>query len=406
MLTLTYFIIMSSNIKSLRLLFVVFLFISNALCAQVNSSGTEEAYRYMIFRASPYGELMGRHPVAIKDIGHGSYFRFYRNDDGKVQRIEFWFHKQLTRGGYDRFGAIGGAAMLKFEYESDKLVRTYYDENDKPILNSWGVAVEEFGLDENGFKKSLIYKNLEGERIEDSRGVWETTWQVSNNGKTVIEKRMGKDGKSKRFNNFLDFDDVRMEFDDNGLRWETWNLDENGNVALSKQRKVAGVKTTWDVTHLDEKTIEWVDVNGKQKDLAPFDDVMVGNYGFSKEVYEHDMNGNMIGLFKFKANGELLATEYDEHVFFRSIYDQYGFLIDHRYFNDSGIPAVNGNGIARMEIIRNDRGMVTEVRRYGLNGELTNGTNDGFAIIKIEFSEEGRPIARKDYDKDGNEVKR
>jgi hypothetical protein len=384
---------------------VLALFILFAEQISLHAHDNVEYYRHMIFRASPYGSLMGRHPVQPDKIEYGQHFRIYKDDQGRTSKIEYWFRKANRKGGYERFGAIGGAAKLVFTYDGNKIIRTYQDEAGKPMINSWQIASEEIELDKEGHKKSMIYKNLEGERVEDSRGVWEMKWQVSKNGKEVIESRVGKDGMTKRFNNFLDFGTVKMIFDDNGLRWETWNIDEQGNNVLSPKRQVAGVFTTWDTRTRDEKQITWVDTNGNPKDLAPFE-VMEGYDGFCTEIYVHDENGNDLGITRLNDDNDFVIPAADKGVYDRRIFDRQGFLIDQRYFNSVGVPAEQQDGIARIELIRNDKGLVTQVRRYGLNGELKNAISDGVAIIDIEYTEDGQFKSRTDLDKDGNVVER
>ncbi|TJY37060.1 hypothetical protein [Pontimicrobium aquaticum] len=382
------------------LFFFTFIINSNSI---INAQENVDYYRHMVFRASPYGSLMGRYPVGSDKVGFGAHFRIFKEENGRVSKIEYWFRNKLTRGGYNRFGAIAGAARLTFKYEDNKIIRSYLDEQGKPMLNYWKVAVEEIELDDKGYKKSMIYKDLSGNRVEDSRGVWVMNWQVSEDGKEVIEERTGKDGKSRRFNNFLDFGRVKMIFDERGLRWETWNIDDKGNRINSEKRKVAGVYTKWDVSSLDEKQITWVDTNGNPKNVEPFE-VMKGNYGFCTEIYEHDANGYNTGVVKYDAEGDLVTPDSDNNVFSRSIYDNYGFLIDQRYFNSAGIPSLNDNGVARIELIRNKARLVIEVRFYGLDGKLKNRNEDGVASIKLKYDENEQLIEIKNFDLEGNEV--
>lgn len=389
------------NMMRLKILPFLIVLLINTVCT--NAQNNVEHYRFMVFRASPYGKLMGRHAIEADKIGYGSHFKIIRDAEGRLSAIEYWFRKKLTKGGYPRFGAIGGAAKLSFTYDGNKIVRSYLDEEGKPMLNYWKVAIEEIELDDRGHKKSMMYKDLDGNRIEGSRGVWEMNWQVSDDGKEVIEKRTGKDGATRRFNNFLDFGRVKMIFNEQGLRTETWNIDENGNAINSEKRQVAGVYTRWDEHTLDEKQITWVDANGKPKDVGPFE-VMEGNYGFCTEKYNHDANGNTIGLTKYNTNGDLVTPDYDGNVFDRNIYDDYGFLIDQRYFNSDGVPSLNKDGIARLELIRDSTRLVTQVRFYGLNGELKNRQTDGVATINLLYDEEGKFLGRKNFDSKGGEV--
>ncbi|NVK52841.1 MAG: hypothetical protein HWD85_07885 [Flavobacteriaceae bacterium] len=360
-------------------------------------------YRHMVFRASPYGNLMGRHQIDVKKVGNTTHFKIFKRKDGKTSKIEFWYRNKLTKGGYNRFGAIAGAASLNFKYEDNKIIRSYFDEQGKPMLNYWKVAVEEIELDANGHKKSMTYKDLNGKRVEDSRGVWVMHWQVSKDGKEVIEERMGKDGKSRRFNNFLDFGRVKMIFDEHRLRWETWNIDNNGNPINSEKRQVAGVYTTWDVNSLDEKQITWVDTKGNPKNVEPFE-VMKDNYGFCTEIYEHDSNGYTTGLLKFNTKGDIVTPKADRNVFKRNIYDYNGFLIDQRYFNADGIPSLNSNGVARIEVVWNTSYLPIEVKYYGLDGKLKNKLSDGVALTKMKYDKNEQLIETKNFDHQGNEV--
>jgi len=194
-----------------------------------------------------------------------------------------------------------------------------------------------------------------------------------------------------------------MIIDENGLRWETWNIDDKGNIVNSEKRQVAGVYTSWDLRTFDEKQIIWVDSNGKPKDVEPFD-VMEGIYGFCTELYEHDANGYDIGLIRHNKKGDIVTLNSDNNTYNRSIYDNYGFLIDQRYLNSKGIPDLNKDGIARIELIRNTIRLVTEVRFYGLNGELKNRLSDDVAIIKLKYNDNEQLVERKNYDSDRIEV--
>jgi len=193
------------HLRILILFIILLLNCNNHIQAQENV----DYYRHMVFRASPYSILMGRHPIDSDKIGYGAHYKIFKDDEGRVSKIEYWFRNKLTKGGYNRFGAIAGAARLTFKYQGNKIIRSYFDEQGKPMLNYWNIVVEEIELDVKGHKKAMIYKDLNGNRIEDSRGVWAVNWQVSKDGKEVVEDRIGKDGKSKRFNNFLDFGKVK-----------------------------------------------------------------------------------------------------------------------------------------------------------------------------------------------------
>ncbi|MEE4246619.1 MAG: hypothetical protein V2I33_14510 [Kangiellaceae bacterium] len=385
--------------------FVMILMGAGLFITAVNADSTapeqEELYRDMIFRSSPYGALQGRHPVTKEAIGYGQYYRFIRNDKGQVTRIERWFRKAIAKGGYNRFGALASAASVTFDYKNNQMIRRYWDENNKPMANYWGVTEETFMLDALGHKTSLTYKDQSGQRVADSRGVWITQWDVSDDGKTVIEDRFDKDGEPQRLNEFLDFGRIKMFFDEHGLRWQTWKIDSNGNLLNSPKRQVAIVKTFWDVDNFDEKRIAWYDADKKLKNLAPYEK-RPGIHGFSSEVYEHDSNGYTVGMIQFDTEGQIVTLPNSGSAFARSIVDAEGFVVDSRFFNEKGKPTVNGNGIARIEVIRDATGRPLELRLYDLNGTLTNGKNDGVAVVKITYKDGKQSVLR--LDKDGNQV--
>ncbi|MFC3093621.1 hypothetical protein DRW07_09095 [Alteromonas sediminis] len=376
-------------------------FFCTAVGADTQMAKKEELYRDMVFRSSPYAALQGRHPVTKENIGYGQYYRFIRNDKGQVVRIERWFRKAITRGGYARFGAIASAASVTFDYNDNQMIRRYWDENNQPMENYWGVTEEIFTLDELGHKKTLTYRDKNGDRVADSRGVWITKWDVSQDGKTVIEDRFNKDGNPEKLNEFLDFGRIKMLFDEHGLRLETWNIDAQGKLLNSPQRQVAIVKTFWDESTLDEKKIAWYDAEEKLKNLAPYEK-RPGIYGFSSEVYEHDSNGYTVGMIQFDSEGRIVTLPGDGSVFSRNIYDAEGFVLDIRFFNDKGKPTLNGNGVARIEVIRDDTGRTLQNRFYDLMGALTNRKNDGVAVFKLTYTE-GQPSIER-LDKDGNEI--
>ncbi len=376
-------------------------FVTTAVDADIHASEKEELYRDMIFRSSPYGALQGRHPVTKEDIGYGQYYRFIRNNKGQVIRIERWFGKAIAKGGYSRFGAIASAASVTFDYKDHQIIRRYWDENNQPMVNYWGVTEEIFTLDDLGHKKTLTYKDMNGQRVADSRGVWITKWDVSQDGKTVVEDRFDKDGKSGRLNEFLDFGRIKMFFDEHGLRWETWNIDAEGNLVNSPKRQVAITKTFWDVSHLDEKEIAWYGADKKLKNLSPYEK-RPGVYGFSSEVYEHDSNGYTVGMIHYDSAGRIVTLPGDGSVFSRSIYDAEGFVLDSRFFNRKGKPTLNENGVARIEVIRDETGRPIQYRFYDLMGALTNRKNDGIAVAKFTYTEGKPSIVR--LDKDSNIV--
>jgi len=376
-------------------------FVTTAVHADMPPSETEELYRDMIFRSSPYAALQGRHPVTKEDIGYGQYYRFIRNDKGQLMRIERWFRKAIAKGGYSRFGAIASAAVVTFDYKEHQMIRRYWDENNQPMANYWGVTEEIFALDDLGHKKTLTYKGMNGQRMADSRGVWITKWDVSQDGKTVVEDRFDKDGKPGKLNEFLDFGRIKMFFDEHGLRWETWNIDAEGNLVNSPKRQVAIIKTFWDVSHLDEKKIAWYDADEKLKNLSPYEK-RPGVYGFSSEVYEHDSNGYTVGMIQYDSAGQIVTLPSEGNVFARSIYDTEGFVLDNRFFNSKGKPTLNGNGVARIEVIRDETGRPLQYRLYDLMGALTNSKNDGIAVVKFTYIDGERSVVR--LDKDGKKV--
>lgn len=390
------------SLKQLIITMTLYVAITPTIYADDIANQSEELYRHMVYRGSPYPNLHGRYPVSAEAIGYGEHFKIIRDSKGRVKRLERWLGKKITRGGYARFGAVSNAAMIELEYTDNKITRRYLDENGNLMINYWGVAIDEFTLDENGNKKSLIYKDLKGNRISDTRDVWITNWQVSKDGKTVIEDRFGKDGKQKRFNDFMDFGRVKMIFDDKGLRLETQNIDQEGNPINSPQRQVAISRVIYDDKNLDEKILSWYDADGKLKNLGSFDN-LPGVDGFSSEVYEHDMNGYTTGMVNFDVNGNIIALPSNGSVFVRNTFNMFGIPTDVRNFNAKGFPTEDANGIARLEIISNEKGQTLSVRRYNLQGELVNGKNDGFAIIKVTYPTNSSHIIEY-LDKAGNKV--
>lgn len=394
-------------------------------------------YRDLVMRGTPYAGLTPRSEIRPE---HRSPVEFYKADfdkSGNLTKLEYHFQGKISGRIQSGPGRMSyGAPQIKITYESDKEIRAYFNVNGKPMRNTNGVFKDEYTLDKNGVRESLVYLDSLGNRTANSRGVYRYEWQTKENGALVIEKRYDQNGEMLPLSNFMDFYVTHITFTPNGFRTGFINYGKDGKrETLSAGRKVSRTKVTWDEGLGNEQIITFMGLDGKPKNLAKLDNFPDMTYGQAYEYYDFDALGNQISFRTVDQDGRLinqsgqnfayqyfprneqglpaLLVNYDHGM--NMVPDRGGALQTKLEYDDRGNLSkissldyygqlmANNNGVAYRAFESDSEGRIIRVSYHGVNGEIVESPN-GAAIIKISYDTEGKSTDLR-YNRQGELIK-
>ena len=269
------------------------------------------------------------------------------DDKGHATRIIFY--------GTDRKPCLrsSGVAGWTREYNAmgDVIRECYIDADLKPTTGTDGAAIRVIDRDLRGNITRLVNLDAEQKPVLDDEGIAYVTYKYDDNGNEVLRQ-------------FFDVDDQLT----------------NGYI------KYAQYEQTYDERGYLMKT-RYYDVNHKLV-------IVDGNAGTN---YVRDERGNIIenfpvGTDEKLAPGKLLA---------RYKYDEHDNEIEFSLYDGSGRPAINSLGYHKYIAQYNNRNQCTELSYYDTKGQLTDFSNKGFCIKRMEYDVRGNCVRHAYFDKSG-----
>ena len=381
-----------------------------------------------------------------------------RDADDKVLK------ETLTdENGKTVFSESAGYAVLVWELNETDSTRKliYYDENDQRIineqegfsaelqtLNDKGQVVIVWYLDENdqpmiclneeyaAFTKKYNsngqiteerYYGLDGEPVILSSGASGYRWSYDEDGQIVSAVSLNADGQPFKDLGEQDGIDTREFYDEKGqtIKWAYYDL--QGNLILHPAYGYAYVEKTYDgngnTTSISFFDTEGVPVVSWQLGYARVEDqydsesrslgwtyygpdgrIMDNEVaGYARKEVRRDAAGNEIETSFYSADGALICL--DSKGFARRVqeFDSYNHLTLVLYYGEENLPEYNyDDGCCGYRLIYDEAGRIIRKEFLGEEGELICSYDEGPAIIRYDYNDEGLCTRVRYYDPDEN----
>lgn len=337
---------------------------------------------------------------------------------GRIVQISIRVGEKLK----DLDGAFYGmnihAPVTKINYANNTEIHQFFDRFGNRIEIMSNVYEKLYEKDKFDRNIKLSYLNKNGEEVTGHTGAANYTWTHQTDG-SVIETRKDLDGNIVALRGAFQFMKTRMIYGPNGFFSMLQNIDENGQL-VNSESGAAVYKYYFD---LHDRFLRW---EVYDKDLNPTKGP--SNTGGEINIFE---GNEFVGIDFFDIDHESPALHWSGAERFRMFYDKYGNETKREYQTAKGDLMNNGSGYAimqkqwsedgqfllaielldkdsnpvesqysghqKVEFIRNDAGLVTEKRHYGLKG-LKSHKSSGVAIIKYSYNEQKQLTEESSFD--------
>jgi len=297
----------------------------------------------LTFKYFRHIDFEGREPIIGKcEVEHDEamsincYMFTYDNDS--LVSVEYFKESTLSKDPIFR------VARIDISYEDDRSIRSYYDEKNDQIANSYGQFYDcRVFIDTNAVLTILFDKNLEP--TADKFGVNQYLTYLNEDGLAHILFRLDNENNAKVDNS--GFYASRFSYDGDSII-SMFNCDENGKYVP-------------------------IDESGTCVLLTKYDD-----------------NCNIIEFKLLDENKRLVHNEKTGYAIRQSSYDDKGNLLEDSLFNEKEC-------LTYKVKYDNNENMV-ELASYDGKGNLKEIPEFGAAIVKYKYDEINREIEVKYYD--------
>jgi hypothetical protein len=344
------------RLKKLSFLFGLFALIGAGMTAcnqaspKSNSNPGVEYYRNLLFSETPFDIEKGTHPLTAGEAANINSYKFIYDDQDRLLSVEFVRGEELL--GYS---SLDGAAKITYNYEGDKQIKRFFDENNQQI-ESEGVFTSEYTLDENGTRTGLRFFGKNGEPVENRNKIHYYVWAVLDDG-MVQEKRYNLADEETIMNPFCPFYELRFAYNERGhvVRMANYMDDTLYNCTAENCGDIGVSYFTFKPNeHGDVEEFSVYNVTGQMSNLY---------WGWSRRLSKYDENGYVTEVAVFDQDNEYVGGKSVPVT--QNLYDKHGALIETRNM-DSSRNIINSpdNGVAITEYRYDEKGNRTETMRY------------------------------------------
>lgn len=323
-----------------------------------NSEPGVKYFRNLLFSETPFDTENGTHPLTASEAESVNSYKFSYDESGRLVSVEY-----VRNNVPLNYGSVQGAAKITYTYEGNRQIKKYFNAAGEQI-ESGGVWVAEYTLDEKGVRNGLKFFGKDGAPVENRNKIHSWVWSILPDG-MVRELRYNLAGEETIMNQFCPFYELRFTYNDKGFvtRMANYMGDTLYNCTAENCGDIGVSYFTFDSNENGgvEKFAVY-NVTGQMSNLY---------WGWSKRVV------------KFDDNGYALETVY---------YDQ-----DDEY--------VSGNMIPVTQNKYDEHGAVVEVRNLDKDRNLVNHPESGVAVTQYKYDEKGLRTETLRFDRDNNPVK-
>ncbi|OQZ01082.1 MAG: hypothetical protein B6D35_04145 [Candidatus Brocadia sp. UTAMX2] len=358
----------------------------------------------------------------LRGYSEASFVEFVRTEEGFDELIRYFDEKGNPQPDNDGSFKI----HYIFNKHGQPLSVTYLNFDGRPVLNKYGIAIEEVKYDECGNIIEVACFDEAGNPIRRNEGFAIMKNEYDERGNQTEEAYFDEAGNPIRLKG--DYAIVKMEYDERGNQTEQAYFDEAGNPIRLKG-DYAIVKMEYDE-------------RGNKTEQAYFDEEgkpIRHKDGYAIEKVEYDERGNIREVAYFDEAGNPIRLKGD-YAIVKMEYDERGNKTEQAYFDEEGKPTRNKDGYTKVTASYNEKEKITERGYFGLldpdfstmiqyfdsDGKLLKGAyyledklkfiylydKHGNKIEEVYFDEKGKPtrnqngyaIGKMKYDERGNKT--
>jgi hypothetical protein len=322
-----------------------------------NSTGVEY-YRSIQFSETPYDIEKGTHPLTAAQASAINNYKFTYDNSGRLLSVEFGRNNVLLD-----YSSLGSAAKITYEYKDNKQIKRYFNKNNEQIESS-GVYMAEYSLNDKGIRTGLRFLSKEGSPVENSNKIHTYTWSILDNG-MVRELRYNLANEEVVMNPYCPFYELRFSYNEKGYmtRMANYKADTLYNCTAEN----------------------------------------CGDIGVSYFLFSPNENGDVLQFSVFNVFGQMsnLYWGWSKRV---TKVDENGYALETEVY-DQDNEFVSGKLIPVEQNVYDDHGAVTEVKNMDVKRNLINDPENGVAITVFKYDEKGNRTETLKYDKDRVQVK-
>lgn len=305
-------------------------------------------------------------------INRINYYKVEYDKEARLSAISYY------KDGLPSNDSYFYAHRVKYDYEAQSKVRTYYSTTGKKST-MWrhyylgdNVHKEVFELDDDGHPVVLkLYDSLD-QRISNGLDIFEYHAEYINDS-SFIQEQFDSLEKRKTLTDYFPFERVVISTDTYGHLYSISNVDNDNNIINQDSAGFAEAIFDFD-KHGNELAWRFYNEMGELTNRKPYKNL---DYGYAQWIYKFDWIDERMGLYKsFK---QLL---YDEN----------------------SLPVNDNFSVHSTSYEMNDVGNLIAVEYRDKNGYKTNHTNTGYHRLEINYDENGNRVSQVKFDSNGNEV--
>ncbi len=307
-------------------------------------------FRSLQFSETPYDTEKGTHPLTADEAKTVNSYKFTYDDAGRVVSVEFVRNDVLL--GYS---SMQGAAKITYEYTGNKQLKRYFN-NKNERIESGGVYLAEYTLDDNGLRTGLMFLGKDSSMVENRNKIHSWKWSVLPDG-MIRELRYNLADSEVVMNQFCPFYELRFTYNDKGFvtRMANYMGDTLYNCTAENCGDIGVSYFTFNPNEQgDVENFAVFNVIGQMSNLY---------WGWSKRVSKFDANGYPLETVYYDQDDEYVGGKMVPVTAYK--YDEHGALIE-AISMDKDRNVVNNpeNGVAITEYKYDESGQRTETLRF------------------------------------------
>lgn len=301
--------------------FIAYSFLMSSIYLQAQTS---TSFNHLVFRETPFSKTEGRIPLNSKETQHVNHFKLSYNASNQLTLIEYKYQNNLI--DLKRSGILDGKRALApktvISYHENTEIRLFFNIDNKPTKNGMGVFKEVYTYNEKGQRIGLKYYDENDKPINNSWNIFEYTWEHLKNN-TVLEKRKDVKGIYVTMRPYYKFHTVLYHFDENGILISMKNVNSKMEL-INDDTGIAIDKATYDK---DNNLTGFQFFNADHKPT-------VGSFlGSAGGFATYDDHGNCVKYATVNLDGNYINSKRSGNAYSKYTFDSFGNLKERKNYN-------------------------------------------------------------------------
>lgn len=382
--------------------------------AERNDDFATYYYSSIQFVETPLSPMLGSISLQKDKAMQRYHYRFIYDELHRLQSVSF-YNGETPRHPNHTANLFTLAHRMDYAYTGNSETIRFYDEEGRPRAVLGDCYAMVYSQNELGFRNQLHFLDKNGNKVENSWGIYFYQWDYQNDG-SVIENRFNQNGEGVSIRPSFEFHRLRLRFNHLGQIALMQNIDEQGRLVENQ----SGASQDRITMNAEGNFLEWNVLNNRgalEKGNGP--DVAIGKQSFNAYGYE-------IGIAHQDEQGKYMENHYGI-IKSKTQFDRFGNMIERRFFNENDQPTLHARaGYHKLIIHMDESGNLRKsIRYFDLENRPTLHQSRGYHAALYEYNQQNRLIQlnfvglkdervnRKDsgiayihyrYDQDGNQI--